>query len=58
MWSGRCSENVPGSKMMINSKMVSRMPARRDRLRSTVRANVPGDLMELWYGVVNLVGKR
>ena len=51
MWSGRCSENVPGSKMMINT-------ARRDRLRSTVRANVPGDLMELWYGVVNLVGKR
>ena len=42
--------------MMINSKMVARVPARGDRLRSTVRANVPGDLMELWSGVMNLLG--
>ena len=47
---------MPGSKT-INSKMVSRMTARGDRLRSTVRTNVPGDVMAVWCDVVNLVGK-
>ena len=28
-----------------------------DHLRSTVRMNVPSDVVALWYGVVNLVGK-
>ena len=36
---------------------VKKVKSRGDRFRSTVRMNIPGDMMALWYDVVNFVGK-